>query len=100
MHDCKTSHLSLLSHLSLMWTELNNKLNAEFTFEDFSQAWAFMTEVAFLAERKNHHPEWTNVWNKVSISLSTHDAGGVVTEKDRKLADGISKIFERYQNRS
>jgi 4a-hydroxytetrahydrobiopterin dehydratase len=82
------------------WTEQNNKLNAEFVFEDFSQAWAFMTEVALLAERKNHHPELTNVWNRVNISLSTHDAGGVVTEKDRKLADGISKIFERYQSRS
>ncbi|MBK9983274.1 MAG: 4a-hydroxytetrahydrobiopterin dehydratase [Saprospiraceae bacterium] len=83
-----------------MWTEINNKLTAEFTFEDFVQAWAFMTEVAMLAERKNHHPEWTNVWNKVAISLSTHDAGDVVTEKDRKLADGISKIYERYQYRT
>ncbi|MEP6646801.1 MAG: 4a-hydroxytetrahydrobiopterin dehydratase [Saprospiraceae bacterium] len=81
------------------WTEQNNKLIAEFTFEDFSQTWAFMTEVAMLAERKNHHPEWTNVWNKVNISLSTHDAGDVVTEKDKKLADGINKIYERYQNR-
>jgi len=79
------------------WTEQNNKLVAEFVFEDFSQTWAFMTEVAMLAERKNHHPEWSNVWNRVNISLSTHDAGGVVTEKDKKLADGISKIFERYQ---
>jgi len=79
------------------WTEQNNKLVAEFLFEDFSQAWAFMTEVALLAERKNHHPEWTNVWNKVSIFLSSHDAGGIITERDRKLADGISKIYERYQ---
>ena len=81
------------------WTEENNKLKAEFVFEDFSQAWAFMTEVALMAERKNHHPEWSNAWNKVMISLSTHDAGDVVTEKDRKLADGISKIYERYQSR-
>ena len=79
------------------WKEENNKLTAEFVFEDFSQAWAFMTEVAMLAERKNHHPEWKNVWNRVTFWLSTHDAGGVVTEKDRKLADSISKIFERYQ---
>ena len=84
----------------MIWTEENNKLVTEITFEDFSQAWAFMTEVAILAERKNHHPEWTNVWNKVTISLSTHDAGGVITEKDRKLADGITKIYERYQYRS
>ena len=82
------------------WIEKNNKLTAEFVFEDFSQTWAFMTEVAILAERKNHHPEWTNVWNRVTINLSTHDAGGVITEKDTKLADGISKIYERYQNRT
>ncbi len=79
------------------WKEENNKLTAEFVFEDFSQAWAFMTEVAMLAERKNHHPEWKNVWNRVTFWLSTHDAGGVVTEKDRKLADSIGKIYERYQ---
>ncbi len=84
----------------MTWIEKNDKLNAEFLFEDFSQTWAFMTEVAMLAERKNHHPDWSNVWNKVIIHLSTHDAGGVITEKDRKLADGISKIYERYQNRT
>jgi 4a-hydroxytetrahydrobiopterin dehydratase len=82
------------------WKEENNKLVGEFVFEDFSQAWAFMTEVAILSERKNHHPEWTNTWNRVVIRLSTHDAGDTVTEKDRKLADGISKIFERYQYRT
>jgi 4a-hydroxytetrahydrobiopterin dehydratase len=82
------------------WIENNNKLEAEFVFEDFSQAWAFMTEVALLAERKNHHPNWSNVWNKVNVSLCTHDEGDMVTEKDRKLADSISKIFERYQNRA
>jgi 4a-hydroxytetrahydrobiopterin dehydratase len=82
------------------WIENDNKLTAEFTFEDFSQAWAFMTEVAILAERKNHHPVWTNVWNRVTISLNTHDAGDIVTEKDRKMADGINKIFERYQYRT
>lgn len=50
------------------WTEKDNKLVGEFVFEDFSQAWAFMTEVAILAERKNHHPDWTNVWNRVVIT--------------------------------
>lgn len=84
----------------MTWTEQNDKLTAEFVFEDFSQTWAFMSEVAMLAERKNHHPEWINVWNKVTINLSTHDAGGIITEKDRKLADGISKIYERYQYRT
>ena len=82
------------------WTEKDNKLIGEFVFEDFSQAWAFMTEVAILAERKNHHPDWTNVWNRVVITLTTHDEGDIVTEKDRKMADSISKIFERYQYRS
>ena len=82
------------------WTEENNKLTAEFTFEDFSQAWAFMTEVAILAERKNHHPNWSNVWNRVTITLTTHDEGNIVTEKDRKMADSINKIYERYQYRT
>lgn len=82
------------------WTEKDNKLIGEFVFEDFSQAWAFMTEVAILAERKNHHPDWTNVWNRVVITLTTHDEGDIITEKDRKMADSISKIFERYQYRS
>lgn len=82
------------------WTEKDNKLVGEFVFEDFSQAWAFMTEVAILAERKNHHPDWRNTWNRVVITLTTHDEGDIITEKDRKMADGISKIFERYQNRA
>jgi 4a-hydroxytetrahydrobiopterin dehydratase len=55
-----------------------------------------MTRVAFAAEKMNHHPEWTNVWNKVSISLSTHDAGDIVTEKDRKLAGAIDKIYTDF----
>jgi 4a-hydroxytetrahydrobiopterin dehydratase len=82
------------------WTEKDNKLVGEFVFEDFSQAWAFMTEVAILAERKNHHPDWSNLWNRVVITLTTDDEGDIITEKDRKMADGISKIFERYQYRT
>ena len=76
-----------------MWEEKNNKLQKTFTFKDFVQAFSFMTRIAFIAEKMNHHPEWTNVWNKVSISLSTHDAGDVVTDKDRKLAEAIDKVF-------
>lgn len=76
-----------------MWEEKNNKLQRTFTFKDFVQAFSFMTRIAFIAEKMNHHPEWTNVWNKVSISLSTHDAGDVVTDKDRKLAEAIDKVF-------
>jgi 4a-hydroxytetrahydrobiopterin dehydratase len=76
-----------------MWHETNNKLYKAFTFKDFSEAFAFMTRVALLAEKMNHHPTWTNTWNKVEIWLNTHDAGDVVTEKDRKLADGIDALL-------
>jgi 4a-hydroxytetrahydrobiopterin dehydratase len=80
-----------------MWIEQNNTLSATFTFDNFTQAFAFMTEVAFAAERLNHHPNWSNVWNRVEISLSTHDAGNIVTEKDRKLAERILTIYGRKQ---
>jgi len=76
-----------------MWKEENNSLSRDFEFKDFSEAFAFMTRVAMLAEGANHHPFWTNVWNKVSIELSTHDAGNVVTEKDRKLAAKIDELL-------
>lgn len=75
-----------------MWKEDHNSLSKSFTFKDFKQAFAFMTQVAMEAEKMNHHPAWTNVYNKVSIKLSTHDAGGVVTPKDRLLAKAIDKI--------
>jgi 4a-hydroxytetrahydrobiopterin dehydratase len=80
-----------------MWKEEDNMLKATFQFKDFSQAFAFMTEVAMLAEKQNHHPNWSNVWNRVDIHLTTHDAGNTVTEKDRKLAAAIERIFSRYQ---
>lgn len=75
-----------------MWTETNNSLQRTFTFKDFSEAFAFMTRVALLAEKHDHHPEWNTVWNKVEITLRTHSAGNVVTEKDRKLAAAIDKL--------
>lgn len=75
-----------------MWTEENNRLKKAFTFSDFQEAFAFMTRVAFLAEAHQHHPNWSNVYNKVEIELTTHDAGNVVTEKDHKLAQAIDKI--------
>jgi 4a-hydroxytetrahydrobiopterin dehydratase len=74
------------------WTEEGGQLCREFRFADFSEAFAFMTRVALIAERMNHHPEWTNVWNTVRIRLSTHDAGGAITEKDRRLAAAIDVI--------
>jgi 4a-hydroxytetrahydrobiopterin dehydratase len=75
-----------------MWTEENNQLKKTFVFRNFVEAFAFMTRVAMAAEKMDHHPNWTNVYNKVSIALSTHDAGNTVTEKDRKLAAIIDKL--------
>jgi len=76
-----------------MWEEKDNALHATFTFKDFIEAFGFMTAVAMLAEKQNHHPEWSNVYNKVNIKLTTHDAGNTVTEKDRILADAITKMI-------
>ena len=75
-----------------MWEEKNNALYRKFEFKDFSQAFSFMTRVALAAEKMDHHPEWSNVYNTVEIRLSTHSAGNVVTEKDRKLAKTIDTL--------
>jgi 4a-hydroxytetrahydrobiopterin dehydratase len=77
-----------------MWKEENNQLVNTFTFKDFSEAFAFMTRVAMLADKQDHHPDWSNSYNKVEIKLSSHDAGNKVTEKDRKLAAEIDKLLE------
>ena len=77
-----------------MWKEENDKLKKDFSFKNFTEAFGFMTRVALEAEKMDHHPNWSNVYNKVSIELSTHSAGNKVTEKDRKLAgiiDGLAK---------
>ena len=79
-----------------MFKEENNALHATFKFADFSQAFAFITEVAIAAEKQNHHPNWSNVWNTVEVKLNTHDAGDIVTEKDHKLAKAITAIYSRY----
>lgn len=76
-----------------MWKEENNQLVRSFEFKDFVSAFSFMTRVALVCEKMNHHPEWTNVFNKVEVRLSTHDAGDVVTEKDRKLASLIDELL-------
>ena len=76
-----------------MWTEENNKLKKTFKFSDFQEAFAFMTRVAFLAEKQNHHPTWSNVYDTVEIELTSHDAGNIVTERDHKLAKAIDKIL-------
>lgn len=72
------------------WTMLDGKLHREFAFRDFVEAFGFMTKVAVLAEKANHHPDWSNSWNKVVVDLSSHDAGGTVTERDVALADAIN----------
>jgi 4a-hydroxytetrahydrobiopterin dehydratase len=76
-----------------MWQETDSKLYRKFQFSNFSEAFAFMTRVAIEAEKMNHHPLWTNVWNTVEIWLSTHDAGDVITEKDRLLAKRIDAFI-------
>ena len=76
-----------------MWEEKDNALYAEFKFDNFRKAFSFMTEVAFVAEELNHHPEWSNVYHTVKIKLTTHDAGNTVTEKDRAMAERIEKLY-------
>ena len=75
-----------------MWQEENNLLHKKFEFKDFSEAFAFMTRVALAAEKMDHHPKWTNEYNKVEIGLSSHDAENVVTERDHKLSELIDKL--------
>ncbi|MGN6266742.1 MAG: 4a-hydroxytetrahydrobiopterin dehydratase [Ginsengibacter sp.] len=75
-----------------MWKEENNKLHKRFEFKDFSEAFAFMTHVALAAEKMDHHPKWTNEYNKLDIWLSSHDAGDIVTDKDKRLSEIIDKI--------
>ncbi|MBK9148447.1 MAG: 4a-hydroxytetrahydrobiopterin dehydratase [Flavobacteriales bacterium] len=75
------------------WVEREGKLCRTIRFNDFSEAFAFMARVAMVAEKLNHHPEWTNTWNTVDIRLSTHDTGGSITEKDLRLAAAIDAII-------
>lgn len=75
-----------------MWQETEHGLFKKFQFNNFSEAFTFMTRVAFIAEKMNHHPKWTNVWNTVEIWLSTHSASGAITEQDRKLAQQIDAL--------
>ena len=73
------------------WTVLDGKLHREFVFADFNEAFGFMTRVALIAEQMNHHPEWFNVWSRVRVDLTTHDAGGI-TGYDVKLAAAMNRI--------
>ena len=76
-----------------MWLEKNNTLYKKFEFKNFSETFEFITRVAIEAEKMDHHPVWTNVYNKVEIWLSTHDAGNIVTDKDHKLAKKIDALL-------
>lgn len=76
-----------------MWQEVNNQLYQKFVFKDFNCAFGFMSRVALAAEKSDHHPKWTNVWNVVEIWLSTHDAGNIITDKDKQLAVLIDEIY-------
>lgn len=75
-----------------MWTEENNSLVKSFTFKNFIEAFGFMSKVALIAEKMDHHPTWTNTYNQVKVVLNTHSAGNIVTEKDRALAAAIDKV--------
>ncbi len=72
-----------------MWKQHDNKLTRTFEFKDFTEAFSFMTKVALIAEKMDHHPNWSNVYNKVTIELSTHSEGDKVTSKDHTLAKKI-----------
>jgi 4a-hydroxytetrahydrobiopterin dehydratase len=76
----------------MAWKEENNRLVSTFKFKNFTEAFGFMTKVALIAEKMDHHPTWTNTYNSVSIELSTHDAGNKVTQKDHELAAAIDKV--------
>jgi len=75
-----------------LWKSRAGKLRREFVFADFSEAFAFMTRVALLAEKADHHPDWSNAWNKVVIELTSHDAGGL-TQRDLDLAAAIERVL-------
>ena len=82
-----------LGRMETSWVETDGALRRRFQFADFSEAFAFMTRVALLAEAKGHHPDWSNSWNTVDIALSTHSAGSTVTDADRELAAAIDELL-------
>ncbi len=76
------------------WKEEDNRLKKTFKFKDFVEAFGFMSQVAIVADKMNHHPNWSNVYNTVSFELNTHDAGDTVTESDYKLAEAIDELIK------
>jgi 4a-hydroxytetrahydrobiopterin dehydratase len=88
----------IATHLAALpgWMRVSGRsaISKSWKWADFNEAWGFMSRVALVAEQMNHHPEWTNVWNRVDVTLSTHDAGGL-SELDFKLAAAIDRIAAR-----
>jgi 4a-hydroxytetrahydrobiopterin dehydratase len=77
----------------LGWEESGGALRRELTFKDFSEAWGFMARVALVAQQMDHHPTWTNTWNKVALVLTSHDAGSTVTDRDVAFAEAVNTIL-------
>lgn len=82
-----------MKQLDIAWFFVENSISKEFLFKDFNQAFSFMSEVALIAEKLEHHPSWSNTYHKVFISLTTHDAGGL-TELDFKFAKEVDIIYK------
>lgn len=78
----------------MTWTESDGHMTRQFEFGSFREAFAFMTRVAFIAEELNHHPEWSNVYNRVTIVLTTHDAGNTITDLDRSFAAAVDRLID------
>ena len=78
------------------WSVVDNQLTADFKFSDFKTAFSFITRIAIESEVMNHHPEWSNTYNKVSFAFCTHDAGNVITDLDTKMAEIISRTAQEY----
>ena len=85
--------LELSKEIPSGWAEINDRLHREFEFSDFVEAFGFMSRVALLAEQRDHHPNWSNVYNRVVVDLSTHDADNTVTDKDIELALAINRLI-------
>jgi 4a-hydroxytetrahydrobiopterin dehydratase len=94
MATAKLSEQQIAAELQKLggWTVENGNLHRVFEFKDFSQAFGFMTRVALAAEKMDHHPDWSNSWNKVTVDLATHSAGGI-TKNDFDLAEKIHQIY-------
>lgn len=90
---CDTDEMTAAPIEDSGWTESGDGLGRELRFADFSAAWAFMTRVALIAEKLDHHPDWSNSWSTVRITLRSHDAGNTVTARDRRMAEEIDRLL-------